>query len=215
MVRVDQAVRVRGPRRAGRPARPVRRPPQLVIHHFMWTYDFDADGVEHPREVGCPSCSSTADGIGGLGPTARAQHDARRGLARAVRRRSPRSVSGWAGGSPGTPRTAATSTTTSTPPSRPGRAGSARLPRRGRARRSRHPVDAAACAATGRASARSCAVGETVFHTYSTFGRGIDQAQHELLPRPHRARPPGGVGGTQGPRDRTREAGRRARTAIP
>ena len=39
---------------------------QLVLHHFMWTYDFDADGVEHPREVGCPSCSATADAIGEL-----------------------------------------------------------------------------------------------------------------------------------------------------
>lgn len=36
---------------------------QLVIHHFMWSYD---DGVEHPREVGCPSCSATADDIGDL-----------------------------------------------------------------------------------------------------------------------------------------------------
>ena len=39
---------------------------QLVLHHFMWTYDVDADGVEHPREVGCPSCSATADDIGNL-----------------------------------------------------------------------------------------------------------------------------------------------------
>jgi predicted dithiol-disulfide oxidoreductase (DUF899 family) len=39
---------------------------QLVLHHFMWTYDIDADGVEHPREVGCPSCSATADAIGNL-----------------------------------------------------------------------------------------------------------------------------------------------------
>jgi predicted dithiol-disulfide oxidoreductase (DUF899 family) len=39
---------------------------QLVLHHFMWTYDIDADGNEHPRPVGCPSCSSTADDIGNL-----------------------------------------------------------------------------------------------------------------------------------------------------
>jgi predicted dithiol-disulfide oxidoreductase (DUF899 family) len=39
---------------------------QLVMHHFMWTYDTGDDGVEHPRDTGCPSCSSTADGIGDL-----------------------------------------------------------------------------------------------------------------------------------------------------
>jgi predicted dithiol-disulfide oxidoreductase (DUF899 family) len=38
--------------------------PQLVMHHFMWTYDIDPDGTEHPRDTGCPSCSSAADGIG-------------------------------------------------------------------------------------------------------------------------------------------------------
>jgi len=39
---------------------------QLVLHHFMWTYDIDADGREHPRQDGCPSCSATADQIGNL-----------------------------------------------------------------------------------------------------------------------------------------------------
>jgi predicted dithiol-disulfide oxidoreductase (DUF899 family) len=39
---------------------------QLVLHHFMWTYDIDADGTEHPRKDGCPSCSATADQIGNL-----------------------------------------------------------------------------------------------------------------------------------------------------
>jgi predicted dithiol-disulfide oxidoreductase (DUF899 family) len=39
---------------------------QLVLHHFMWTYDIDADGTEHPRDVGCPSCSATADDISDL-----------------------------------------------------------------------------------------------------------------------------------------------------
>ena len=37
---------------------------QLVMHHFMWINDTDADGVERPRDTGCPSCSSAADGIG-------------------------------------------------------------------------------------------------------------------------------------------------------
>jgi predicted dithiol-disulfide oxidoreductase (DUF899 family) len=35
---------------------------QLVMHHFMWTYE--ADGS--PRDVLCPSCSSAADSIAGL-----------------------------------------------------------------------------------------------------------------------------------------------------
>src|SRR3984885_16178214 len=40
--------------------------PQLVMHHFMWINDIDADGTEHPRDAGCSSCSSAADGIGHL-----------------------------------------------------------------------------------------------------------------------------------------------------
>ncbi len=39
---------------------------QLVMHHFMWVYDVDDEGTEHPRDTGCPSCSSAADGIGRL-----------------------------------------------------------------------------------------------------------------------------------------------------
>src|SRR3978361_1609440 len=66
MVRVDAAYAFEGPDGqlslldlfAGRR--------QLVVHHFMWTYDIDDDGVEHPRDAGCPSCSATADQIGDL-----------------------------------------------------------------------------------------------------------------------------------------------------
>ena len=36
---------------------------QLLLHHFMWNYEFDADGREIPRDIGCPSCSATADNI--------------------------------------------------------------------------------------------------------------------------------------------------------
>ncbi|WP_328580923.1 DUF899 domain-containing protein [Streptomyces sp. NBC_00370] len=39
---------------------------QLVMHRFMWMFDIDADGTEHPRDTGCSSCSSAADGIGRL-----------------------------------------------------------------------------------------------------------------------------------------------------
>ena len=40
--------------------------PQLVVHHLMWTFDVDEDGTEHPRDTACPNCSSIADGIGRL-----------------------------------------------------------------------------------------------------------------------------------------------------
>jgi predicted dithiol-disulfide oxidoreductase (DUF899 family) len=36
---------------------------QLVMHHFMWLFDVDADGTEHPHDDGCTSCSSAADQI--------------------------------------------------------------------------------------------------------------------------------------------------------
>jgi predicted dithiol-disulfide oxidoreductase (DUF899 family) len=39
---------------------------QLLVHHFMWNYDVDADGTETPKDVGCPSCSATADNIADL-----------------------------------------------------------------------------------------------------------------------------------------------------
>lgn len=66
MVRMDKEYEFVGP---GGPVRLLdmfegRR--QLIVHHFMWTYDFDANGVEHPRDIGCPSCSVTADDISDL-----------------------------------------------------------------------------------------------------------------------------------------------------
>ncbi|MPZ86024.1 MAG: DUF899 domain-containing protein [Actinophytocola sp.] len=39
---------------------------QLILHHFMWNYDIRPDGTEVPRDAGCPSCSATADNIGHL-----------------------------------------------------------------------------------------------------------------------------------------------------
>jgi predicted dithiol-disulfide oxidoreductase (DUF899 family) len=66
MVRVDKPYTFEGP--AG-PASLLdlfegRR--QLIVHHFMWDYEFDDDGNEIPRDVGCLSCSATADNIGDL-----------------------------------------------------------------------------------------------------------------------------------------------------
>ena len=39
---------------------------QLIVHHFMWNYDVLEDGTEVPKTTGCPSCSATADNIGHL-----------------------------------------------------------------------------------------------------------------------------------------------------
>lgn len=39
---------------------------QLIVDHAMWWWDVDADGNETPRDVGCPSCSSRHDNIGHL-----------------------------------------------------------------------------------------------------------------------------------------------------
>jgi predicted dithiol-disulfide oxidoreductase (DUF899 family) len=33
------------------------------MHHFMWDFEVGEDGTERPRDYGCPSCSSAADGI--------------------------------------------------------------------------------------------------------------------------------------------------------
>ncbi|NUP21219.1 MAG: DUF899 domain-containing protein [Streptomyces sp.] len=66
MVRVDKAYTFEGPDGTVGLLDLFEGRPQLVMHHFMWTYDIDADGTERPRDTGCPSCSSAADGIGGL-----------------------------------------------------------------------------------------------------------------------------------------------------
>src|SRR6266496_2622641 len=39
---------------------------QLIVDHMMWTFDFDEDGNEVPRDTGCPSCASRADNVGHL-----------------------------------------------------------------------------------------------------------------------------------------------------
>jgi predicted dithiol-disulfide oxidoreductase (DUF899 family) len=64
MVRIDKAYTFEGPAGAVTLLDLFEGRPQLVIHHFMWSKDTDADGNEHPRDTGCPSCSSAADGIG-------------------------------------------------------------------------------------------------------------------------------------------------------
>ncbi|WP_433337423.1 DUF899 domain-containing protein [Spirillospora sp. CA-294931] len=39
---------------------------QLVMHHFMWTFDVDAEGNERPGDSTCPNCAASADGISQL-----------------------------------------------------------------------------------------------------------------------------------------------------
>ncbi|QWF83554.1 DUF899 domain-containing protein [Amycolatopsis sp. CA-230715] len=66
MVRVDKPYRFTGPDGEAGLLDLFEGRSQLVLHHFMWTYDIDADGTEHPRDTGCSSCSGTADGIAKL-----------------------------------------------------------------------------------------------------------------------------------------------------
>ncbi|MEV6397394.1 DUF899 domain-containing protein [Streptomyces sp. NPDC051907] len=66
MVRIDKPYTFEGPNGEASLLDLFEGRPQLVVHHFMWTFDIDADGAEHPRDTGCPSCSSAADGIGRL-----------------------------------------------------------------------------------------------------------------------------------------------------
>jgi predicted dithiol-disulfide oxidoreductase (DUF899 family) len=66
MVRIDKPYTFEGPNGKVGLLDMFEGRPQLVMHHFMWTYDIDADDVEHPRDTGCTSCSSAADRIGEL-----------------------------------------------------------------------------------------------------------------------------------------------------
>src|SRR4051812_26442920 len=66
MVRVDKPYKFEGPDGKVDLLDLFDGRPQLVMHHFMWTYDIDADGDEHPRDTASTSASSLADGIGEL-----------------------------------------------------------------------------------------------------------------------------------------------------
>jgi predicted dithiol-disulfide oxidoreductase (DUF899 family) len=39
---------------------------QLIVDHAMWLFDVAPDGTETPRDTGCPSCSARLDNIGHL-----------------------------------------------------------------------------------------------------------------------------------------------------
>ena len=177
---------------------------QLIIYHFM----FDPEW-----EDGCPSCTAGTDEMSRGLPRAPAhpRHHAR-ATSRARRWRS--SSAGRrrrAGTSPGTRRTAATSTTTSASPSTP-RTGSRDYNYRDVADEpdwAEQPYEM---------PGRSCflRVDDRVFHTYSQYARGarVDR-RLVLLPRPHRARPPGGLGGAEGPRRQRARRAARLRELAP
>jgi predicted dithiol-disulfide oxidoreductase (DUF899 family) len=40
--------------------------PQLIVDHAMWLFDVAEDGTETPLDVACPSCSARLDNIGHL-----------------------------------------------------------------------------------------------------------------------------------------------------
>jgi len=66
MVRVDKRYTFEGPDGEVSLDELFEGRPQLVVHHFMWINDIDADGTEHPTDHACSSCSSAADTIGNL-----------------------------------------------------------------------------------------------------------------------------------------------------
>jgi predicted dithiol-disulfide oxidoreductase (DUF899 family) len=66
MVRIDKPYTFEGPDGTVSLLDLFEGRPQLLMHHFMWSFDIDADGRETPRDTGCPSCSSAADMIGHL-----------------------------------------------------------------------------------------------------------------------------------------------------
>src|SRR3712207_5522103 len=66
MVRVDKPYTFEGPDGKVGLLELFEGRPQLVMHHFMWTYDIDAAGNEHPRDTACPNCAASADGVGKL-----------------------------------------------------------------------------------------------------------------------------------------------------
>jgi predicted dithiol-disulfide oxidoreductase (DUF899 family) len=63
MVRIDKPYTFEGPDGAVGLLDLFDGRPQLVMHHFMWLFEVGEDGTERPRDHGCSSCSSAADGI--------------------------------------------------------------------------------------------------------------------------------------------------------
>ena len=125
-------------------------------------------------------------------------HDARLRVPRADREaRAWKAKKGWT--FPGTRRTAATSTTTSASPSTSRSSRRSTTTARGPSTSagSAHPFD---FEQPVEMPGTSCFLrhGDRVFHTYSLVrARRRDDRRLVLLPRPHRPRPPGGLGGAR------------------
>jgi predicted dithiol-disulfide oxidoreductase (DUF899 family) len=66
MVRVDKEYVFEGPRGTVTLRDLFEDRRQLIVDHMMWSYDIDETGEEVPRTTGCPSCSGRADNIGNL-----------------------------------------------------------------------------------------------------------------------------------------------------
>ncbi|MGI3198497.1 DUF899 domain-containing protein [Streptomyces sp. GLT-R25] len=215
MVRVDKPYAFEGPDGTVSLLDLFEGRPQLVMHHFMWTYDIDADGTEHPRDTGCPSCSSAADGIAGL-----RQLHARDTTLAAVSRApyaklaAYRERMGW------------------TFPWYSSAGGDFNYDFHATVDDRVAPVQVFHRTEAELAEGRNALVGEharrLAGHERVPAGgrRGLPhlldlRPRHRGVPqrlplaRPHRARPPGGLGGAEGPRDPARHAGRRPRDAYP
>ena len=212
MVRVDKPYSFEGPDGTVTLLDMFQGRPQLVMHHFMFGPDWDE---------GCPSCSSAADGIGTAAAAARAQHHAGRRVARAVP--EARRVPGADGLDVSLVFLVRHGLQLRLPrhPRRPGRAGAAALPDGGRARRDRHSVDGRAVdgdhARRGDAGHQRVPAGRRrgVPHVLHVRPRHRGVPQRLPVPRSHRSRSPGGVGGAAGTRGSARHAGRRPQPAVP
>jgi predicted dithiol-disulfide oxidoreductase (DUF899 family) len=66
MVRVDKEYVFEGPHGTATLRDLFEGRRQLIVDHMMWSFDFDETGEEVPRDTGCPSCSGRADNIGNL-----------------------------------------------------------------------------------------------------------------------------------------------------
>ena len=168
---------------------------QLIVQHFMFDPSWDD---------GCPSCTAGADEISaGLLDHLHARDTTlRRRVARAAREDRAATRRSGAGPSLGTRRTAATSTTTSTSPStRRSRRSSSTSATRTSSRRTAW-LARGDSHRSSRATAASSRRRRRVPHLFGVRPRHRVVRRLVLLPRPHRARPPGGVGGAQGPRRR-------------
>lgn len=63
MVRIDKDYVFEGPEGKARLLDLFDGRQQLIVFHFMWLWEVDANGHEQPRDRGCPSCSAWADHI--------------------------------------------------------------------------------------------------------------------------------------------------------